>query len=252
MSGHRNTVQAGKSNRQDAVAFTRRHFIIAGATAAGGLAVGIGMLPRAAKALTVAAKPWDGNASSPYDLDAWIAIEPDDSVLIRYARSEMGQGSMTALPMIVAEELQCDWSKVRVEYASPNRSVRENNVYGDMSSVGSHSVRDSRIKLQQGGAMECAGVRMQGGGQRRQPCRLGPPHQLWRAGKRGGADQARGGAGHQGAGALYVHRQAAAARRRAVEGQRRGAICNRHAPAGHGLCRHRPVPGAGRHARERR
>jgi isoquinoline 1-oxidoreductase beta subunit len=152
MSGHRNTVQAGKSNRQDAVAFTRRHFIIAGATAAGGLAVGIGMLPRAAKALTVAAKPWDGNASSPYDLDAWIAIEPDDSVLIRYARSEMGQGSMTALPMIVAEELQCDWSKVRVEYASPNRSVRENNVYGDMSSVGSHSVRDSRIKLQQVGA----------------------------------------------------------------------------------------------------
>lgn len=133
------------------VSFTRRHFIIAGATAAGGLALGIGAIPRAVQAFTVAAKPWDEGAN-PYDLDAWIAIEPDDSVLIRYARSEMGQGSMTSLPMIVAEELQCDWSKVRVEYASPNRSVRENNVYGDMSSVGSHSVRDSHIKLQQIGA----------------------------------------------------------------------------------------------------
>jgi isoquinoline 1-oxidoreductase beta subunit len=153
MSAQCNTVQASvQSKRQGAVAFTRRHFIIAGATAAGGLAVGLGTMPRPADALTVAAKPWDENASSPYDLDAWIAIEPDDSVLIRYARSEMGQGSMTALPMIVAEELQCDWSKVRVEYASPNRSVRENNVYGDMSSVGSHSVRDSHIKLQQVGA----------------------------------------------------------------------------------------------------
>ncbi len=59
---------------------------------------------------------------------------------------------MTSLPMIVAEELQCDWSKVRVEYASPNRNFRENNVYGDMSSVGSHSVKDSHVKMQQVGA----------------------------------------------------------------------------------------------------
>jgi isoquinoline 1-oxidoreductase subunit beta len=135
---------------------TRRHFIVAGATAAGGLAVGIGMMPRVARAFTVNARPWeqqwDENAASPYDLDAWIAIDPDDSVLIRYTRSEMGQGSMTALPMIVAEELQCDWSKVRVEYGSANRSLRENNVYGDMSSVGSRSVRDSHIKMQQVGA----------------------------------------------------------------------------------------------------
>jgi len=156
MSEQRLDVSAAKSAPKQAAKLTRRHFIVAGATAAGGLAVGIGMMPRVARAFTVAAKPWeqqwDQNAKSPYDLDAWIAIEPDDSVLIRYARSEMGQGSMTALPMIVAEELQCDWSKVRVEYGSANRSLRENNVYGDMSSVGSHSVRDSHIKLQQVGA----------------------------------------------------------------------------------------------------
>jgi isoquinoline 1-oxidoreductase subunit beta len=138
--------------RNNAINLTRRHFIVAGATVAGGFALGIGAMPRPARAFTVAAKPWDEGDTSPYDLDAWIAIEPDDSVLIRYARSEMGQGSMTALPMIVAEELQCDWSKVRVEYASPNRSFREKNVYGDMSSVGSHSVKDSHIKLQQVGA----------------------------------------------------------------------------------------------------
>ena len=135
---------------------SRRHFIVAGATAAGGLAIGVGLLPGDAEAFTVDAKPWaqpmDQEGYSPYDIDAWIAIEPDDTILIRYTRSEMGQGSMTALPMIVAEELQCDWSKVRVEYGSANRSARENNIYGDMSSVGSHSVRDSHFKLQQVGA----------------------------------------------------------------------------------------------------
>ncbi len=135
-----------------AAPLSRRQFVITGLTATGGFAVALSGLPRLAEAFSVAPQPWDRAAASPHDIDAWIAIEPDDSVLIRYARSEMGQGSMTALPMIVAEELQCDWAKVRVEYASANRSVRENNVYGDMSSVGSHSVRDSHTKLQQVGA----------------------------------------------------------------------------------------------------
>ncbi|HUC51937.1 MAG TPA: molybdopterin cofactor-binding domain-containing protein [Xanthobacteraceae bacterium] len=154
MTEHFN-VAAAKSDSRPA-RLTRRHFIVAGATAAGGLAVGIGLLPNAAEAFTVPAQPWaqpmDQEGYSPHDIDAWIAIEPDDSILIRYTRSEMGQGSMTALPMIVAEELQCDWSKVRVEYGSANRSYREHNIYGDMSSVGSHSVRDSHTKLQQVGA----------------------------------------------------------------------------------------------------
>ena len=115
--------------------------------------IGIGAAPRAAQAATVAAQPWDDDdAYAPNEIDAWIAIDPDDSVLIRYQRSEMGQGSMTALPMMIAEELQCDWSKVRIEYASPNRNVRENKVYGDMFSNGSHSVRASQKKMQQVGA----------------------------------------------------------------------------------------------------
>jgi isoquinoline 1-oxidoreductase beta subunit len=132
---------------------TRRHFIVAGATAAGGFMIGIGGLPHRAQAADVAAQPWnDDNAYAPNEIDAWIAIDPDDSILIRYQRSEMGQGSMTALPMIIAEELQCDWSKVRIEYASPNRNLRENKVYGAMFSNGSRSVRGSQKMLQQVGA----------------------------------------------------------------------------------------------------
>jgi isoquinoline 1-oxidoreductase subunit beta len=132
---------------------TRRHFIITAATAAGGFAIGIAAAPRSARAASVVAQPWnDDHAYNPHDIDAWIAIDPDDSVLIRYQRSEMGQGSMTALPMIITEELQCDWSKVRIEYASPNRNIRENKVYGDMFSNGSRSVRASQKHMQQVGA----------------------------------------------------------------------------------------------------
>jgi isoquinoline 1-oxidoreductase subunit beta len=131
---------------------TRRKFLVTGVTASGGLAVGIGTLPRLAGAATVSATPWDDDGTAPNELDAWIAIDPDDSVLIRYQRSEMGQGSMTALIMCVAEELQCDWSKVRTEYASPNRSIREHNVYGDQASVGSRTVRESHFLMQRIGA----------------------------------------------------------------------------------------------------
>jgi isoquinoline 1-oxidoreductase beta subunit len=132
---------------------SRRHFILIAATAAGGFMIGISTAPRAAHAATVTAQPWDtDNGYSSNDIDAWIAMDPDDSILIRYQRSEMGQGSMTALPMMIAEELQCDWAKVRIEYASANRNIRENKVYGDMFSHGSMSVRQSQKRMQQVGA----------------------------------------------------------------------------------------------------
>src|SRR6201997_800617 len=135
-----------------AATFSRRHFILTAASAAGGLLVGIGAAPEEARAATVSNQPWSDSDHARHEIDAWIAIDPDDSILIRYQRSEMGQGSMTALPMIIAEELQCDWSKVRIEYASSTRSVRENRVYGDMFSHGSMSVRQSQRKMQQVGA----------------------------------------------------------------------------------------------------
>jgi isoquinoline 1-oxidoreductase beta subunit len=132
---------------------TRRHFILTATSAAGGLMLGVGAAPMVADAATVVSQPWnEDNAYAANEVDAWIAIDPDDSILIRYQRSEMGQGSMTALPMIITEELHCDWSKVRIEYASPNRNIRENKVYGDMFSNGSRSVRGSQKNMQQVGA----------------------------------------------------------------------------------------------------
>ena len=132
---------------------SRRHFILTAATAAGGFMIGIGAAPRAAGAATVPAQPWnDDNAYAANEIDAWIAIDPDDSILIRYQRSEMGQGSMTALPMMIAEELQCDWSKVRIEYASPTAISGRTRSTVTMFSHGSMSVRQSQKKMQQVGA----------------------------------------------------------------------------------------------------
>src|SRR5271170_6782019 len=130
----------------------RRDFILTAVSLAGGLMIGIGAAPRSADAAAISTQPWNDNDHAPHEIDAWIAINPDDSILIRYQRSEMGQGSMTALPMIITEELQCDWSKVRIEYASSTRTVRENRVYGNMYSHGSMSVRQSQKKMQQVGA----------------------------------------------------------------------------------------------------
>jgi len=133
-------------------ALSRRRFIVAGLSAAGGLAIGV-VIPGLAKALPLAPEPWSketGTAAG--EVNAWILIEPDDSVVIRFARSEIGQGSFTALPMIVAEELECDWSRVRAEYASANRTIREHGVYQQMSTGGSSAVRRSREYLQQAGA----------------------------------------------------------------------------------------------------
>ena len=84
-------------------------------------------------------------ASAPNETSAWLVIEPDNSVLIRLATPErkLGQGTTTALVMLVAEELGCDWSKVRCEYASANRNLREKGVYKSQTTVGSRGLRSS-------------------------------------------------------------------------------------------------------------
>ena len=76
---------------------SRRGFILASLSAAGGLMIGIRPVE--------AATPDSAGA----ELGAWIVIDPDESVTLRVAKSEMGQGIFTALPMILAEELACDW-----------------------------------------------------------------------------------------------------------------------------------------------
>src|SRR5262245_42289743 len=130
----------------------RRHFILCSLSAAGGMAIGV-MTPSLARAARLDAEPWDRAAPADgTEINAWLVIEPDDSVVIRVAQSEMGEGILTSLPMIVAEELACDWSKVRAEYASANRHVREDNLYKRMGTGGSGAVRRSREFLQQAGA----------------------------------------------------------------------------------------------------
>jgi isoquinoline 1-oxidoreductase beta subunit len=131
--------------------FTRRQFIVAATSAAGGLAISVA-LPGLADAATIGAQAYGSDAAVPGEVNAFLAIAPDGSILIRSPHQEMGQGALTALPMIVAEELECDWSKVRVEHASAARNLREHRVYGDMMTVGSRGVRTSWQMLLQAGA----------------------------------------------------------------------------------------------------
>src|SRR5260221_6633433 len=86
------------------------------------------------------------------EVNAWIVVEPNDRVIIRYARSEMGQGSMTSAAQLVAEELECDWAKVRVEYAETNAQVLRKRPWGDMAAGRSRTIRQSQPYLRQAGA----------------------------------------------------------------------------------------------------
>ena len=86
------------------------------------------------------------------EVNAWVVIRPDDTVVIRVARSEMGQGTLTGLAQLVAEELECDWSKVTTEYPTPGQSVARKRVWGDFSTGGSRGIRMSHEYVRQGGA----------------------------------------------------------------------------------------------------
>jgi isoquinoline 1-oxidoreductase beta subunit len=131
---------------------SRRQFVTTTLTAAGGFALGVGMIDSAAAA-TLSVRPWNDDATGlPGEINAWVVIQPDDTVIIRYGRAEMGQGSFTALPQILAEELECDWALVKPEYASANRNFKENKVYGTLSTGGSRAVREQGQLVQQAGA----------------------------------------------------------------------------------------------------
>src|SRR2546430_8138605 len=104
---------------------SRRKFLKQSAAIGGGLSVGFN-IPGA-----LAQKP-----GAAVEINAWVLIRPDDAIIIRYARSEMGQGSMTSAPMLVAEELECDWRRVKIEYASANANVKRKRAWGDMAAGG--------------------------------------------------------------------------------------------------------------------
>ena len=123
--------------------FSRRSFIIGGAALGSGLAIGMN--------LTGCANM--GEADVPgVEVTHWVVIKPNDTVVIRIARSEMGQGTLTGLAQLVAEELECDWSKVTTEYPTPGESVKRKRAWGDYSTGGSRGIRESHEYVRRGGA----------------------------------------------------------------------------------------------------
>ncbi len=123
---------------------SRRSFIIGSAAAGTGLALGL-RLPPFGPAVVRAA---DGSP----EIGAWVVIRPDDTVVIRVVRSEMGQGTITGLAQLVAEELECNWSKIVTEYPTPGESVKRKRVWGDFSTGGSRGIRTSHEYVRKGGA----------------------------------------------------------------------------------------------------
>jgi isoquinoline 1-oxidoreductase subunit beta len=124
----------------DAGAPNRRTFLASIAASCGALMLGFDLQHGSAQ------------AAAATEITAWIVIAPDDRVTIRIAKSEMGQGIFTGLAMLVAEELACDWSKVRAELATPHDNLARGRVFGDMSTGGSRSIRNSEVMLRKAGA----------------------------------------------------------------------------------------------------
>lgn len=131
-------------NKHVSPKMNRRAFVIGTAAVGTGLAIGLD-IPFGGPAVVRAA---DGSP----EVTAWVVVKPDDTVVIRIARSEMGQGSLTGLAQLVAEELECDWSKVTTEYPTPGQSVARKRVWGDFSTGGSRGIRSSQDYVRKGGA----------------------------------------------------------------------------------------------------
>src|SRR5437762_6434603 len=121
----------------------RRSFVIGSTAVGAGLALGL-KIPFGASVV----RAQDGSP----EINAWVVVRPDETVVIRVARSEMGQGTITGLAQMVAEELDCDWSKVTTEPITPGRNLANKRVWGDMSTGGSRGIRTSQDYVRRAGA----------------------------------------------------------------------------------------------------
>ena len=122
----------------------RRNFLVSSAAVAGGFSLGFHV---------PLLDDGEANAQAVKELNAWVVIHPDDKVVIRIARSEMGQGTLTGLCQLVAEELECDWNKVTWEYPTPGENLARNRVWKNFSTGGSRGIRESNQYVREGGAM---------------------------------------------------------------------------------------------------
>ncbi len=123
---------------------SRRSFIVGSAAVGGGLALGL-RLPPFGPAVVRAA---DGSP----EITVWVVIRPDNATVIRVVRAEMGQGTVTGLAQLVAEELEADWKKVVIEYPTPGQSVARKRAWGDFATGGSRGIRQSHEYVRKGGA----------------------------------------------------------------------------------------------------
>ena len=128
---------------------SRREFLAGWSAATGSLVVGFGLPTRAwsqsAPATPVPPMPpiaMQRIEGGP-EINAWVVVQPDDRVVVRIARSEMGQGTLTGLAQLVCEELECDWSKVSTEYPTPGQNLARNRVWGNFDTGGSRGIRES-------------------------------------------------------------------------------------------------------------
>ncbi len=123
MASHdKNQPKSPKTNAARSGA-SRRDFVVGTVAAGGGLAVGFDATAQAPKKkVTKAAVP------SGAEVNAWVVVKADDTCVIRIARSEMGQGTLTGLAQLVAEELECDWKKVTTEQITPGQNPEDLNL----------------------------------------------------------------------------------------------------------------------------
>ncbi len=134
----------------------RRHFLVSAGT---GLALGWKLPgdlpafagPAFAGAVMAPIKEAPAKAAGK-DIGIWVVIQPDDTITVRIARSEMGQGTLTGLAQLVVDELDGDWSKVRAEYVPPEVNLANKRAWGDMSTGGSRGIRASVDYVRKGGA----------------------------------------------------------------------------------------------------
>ena len=133
-----------KTVRSQSGKLSRRSFIVASAAASGGLAVGL--------RVPFGIGPAVAASDAATEVNVWVAIKPDDTCVIRIARSEMGQGTLTGLAQLVAEELECDWSKVTTEQVTPGANLARKRAWGEMGTGGSRGIRTSQDYVRRGGA----------------------------------------------------------------------------------------------------
>jgi len=127
----------------------RRNFLKTGLAGAAGLVIGF-YLPGRREVL--AASRMDGSATTPDVLNAFIQVAPDDNITILISKSEMGQGVVTSLSMLAAEELECDWRKIRTEFA-PAAAVYFDPAFHMQGTGGSQSINSGWKPMREAGAM---------------------------------------------------------------------------------------------------